>query len=70
MTSCSHTLRKKRYKRHWDFIFSKGKLLSILGGNIYISGGKMYILGAIYILAVNMYILGVKMYILVLICTF
>jgi len=46
--------RKKRYKRcHWGCTFLKGKLLSILGANMYILG-VMYILGAIkYILGVN-----------------
>jgi len=64
------TLSEKRYKScHWGCTFSKGKLLSILGANMYISGANLYILGANkYILGANMYILGANKYIL-LICT-
>jgi len=37
---CRYTLR--RYKScHWGCTFSKGKLLSILGANMYISGANM-----------------------------
>jgi len=58
-----YTLRKKGTKAvtAWACTFSKGKLLSISGVDMYILGVNMYILGA------NMYILGVNMYIL---CTF
>jgi len=60
------TLRKKRYKScHWGCTFLKGKLLSVLVANMYISGANMYILGANkYILSVNSYILGANKYIL------
>jgi len=57
---------KKRYKScHWGCPFSKGKRLSILVANMYISGADTYILGAdVYILSVNMHISGANMYIL------
>jgi len=49
-------LEIKRYKScHWGCTFSKGKLLSISGANMYILGVNMYILDA------NKYILGVNM---------
>jgi len=36
--------QKKRYKScHWDCTFSKAKLLSILGANMYSLGANMYI---------------------------
>jgi len=52
--------QKKRYKScHWGCTFSKGKLLSIFGANMYILGANMYILGAnVYILGANMYVLS------------
>jgi len=61
-----HSLSEKKYKScHWCCTFSKGKLLSILGANMYISGANIYILGAnMYILSVDMYISGANMYIL------
>jgi len=64
--------QKKRYKScHWGCTFLKGKLLSILGANMYILSVNMYILGAnmsisganMSILGPNMYILGANMYI-------
>jgi len=60
------TLSEKRYKScHWGCTYSKGKLLSILGANLYILGANMYISGAnLYILGANMYISGANMYIL------
>jgi len=49
--------QKKRYKScHWGCTFSKGKLLSILGANMYILYANKYILGA------NKYILGVNVH--------
>jgi len=52
------TRSEKKYEScHWGCTYSKGKLLSILGAN-------MYILGLICMLGANMYILGVNMYIL------
>jgi len=43
----NNTLRKKRYKScHWGCTFSKSKLLSILGANMYILSANMYISGA------------------------
>jgi len=45
--------QKKRYKSgHWGCTFSKGKLLSIVGANMYILGANMSILGD---LGANMY---------------
>jgi len=42
------TLSEKRYKScHWGCTYSKGKLLSISGVNMYILGVNMFILGAI-----------------------
>jgi len=53
-TNSSYTLSEKRYERcHWDC----GKLLSILGTNMYILGADMYIY--MYILGADMYILGI-----------
>jgi len=38
-----YSLRKKRYKScHWGCTFSKGKLLSILGANMYILGANVH----------------------------
>jgi len=48
---CALTEKKKNESCHWGFTFSKGKLLSILGPNMYILAANMYIL------SVNMYIL-------------
>jgi len=61
-----HTLSEKRYKSGlWGCTFSKGKLLSILGANMYILGANIYILGVnMYILGANKYILAANKYIL------
>jgi len=58
--------QKKRYKScHWGCTFSKRKLLSILGANMYILAANIYILGAnMYISGANMYILAANIYIL------
>jgi len=45
---------KKVQKPSLGCTFSEGKLLSILGANMYILGANMYILGAKYILGDNM----------------
>jgi len=54
-----HSQKKKVQICHWGCTFSKGKLLSILGAN-------MYSLGQVLICIfsdANMYILGANMYI-------